>query len=66
MEMMMDDFGAYPVDDTGGMDTGMMGVSTATNQMSGARIAPSRSLVVLWFAALALYWFLGYLFKGQR
>ncbi len=64
--MMDNAFGAYTVDDTGGLDTGMMGVSTATNQNSGQRIAPSRSLVFLWFACLAAYWLLGYLFKGQR
>lgn len=64
--MFTDDFGAYPVDDTGGPDTGMMGVSTATNQQSGAQIAPSRSLVFLWFACLVAYWLLGYVFKGQR
>lgn len=63
----MDDiFGAYAVDDTGGVDTGMMGVSTASNQQSGTRFAPSRSLVMLWFACLFAYWMLGYFFKGQR
>ncbi len=60
------DFGVYTVDDTAGMDTGMMGVSTATNQSSSQRIAPSRSLVMLWFACLIAYWLLGYIFKGQR
>lgn len=62
----MEEFGAFVVDDSGGMDTGMMGVSTAGNQQSAQRIAPSRSLVMLWFACLISYWLLGYLFKGQR
>lgn len=63
---MFGEFGAYEVDDTGGTDTGTMGVSTATNLNSAMRISPSRSLVMLWFACLALYWGLGYIFKGQR
>jgi hypothetical protein len=62
----MDDFSVYGVDETGGVDNGMMGISSAINQSSAVRISPSRSLVYLWVVCLAVYWALGYLFKGQR
>lgn len=62
----MDEFGVYTVDDSAGIDNGMMGTSSATNIASSQRISPSRSLVMLWFVCLITYWLLGYLFKGQR
>lgn len=63
----MDDagFGVYTVDETASA-TDMMGASTATNQMSMWRQSPAKALVVLWFFVLAVYWTLGYVFKGQR
>lgn len=58
-------FSVYEVDETASA-TDMMGASSQMNQMSSWRTSPARSLVLLWFAVLAAYWFLGYFFKGQR
>lgn len=60
-------FGARTVDES---MTGaeMQGPSSTVNQRVGNTWTGSatKSLVVLWFAVLALYWFLGWLFKGRR
>jgi hypothetical protein len=59
------DFNVYPVDEQAQM-TEMMGASTQINQAASIRNSPSRSLVALWVAVLAFYWFLGWFFKGAR
>lgn len=49
--------------------TDMSGDATVANQSRGFQItggSPSRSLIVLWFAALGLYAFIGWFFRGQR
>lgn len=48
-------------------DTGMSGYATIGN-IRGVSLfsSPSRSLVALWFLAVATYWAVGYFFKGQR
>lgn len=49
-------------------DTGMTGPASFANR-AGLNLfggSPTRSLVALWFAALAAYWFLGWFFKGNR
>ena len=60
------DFGAYTVDES--MDpTQQMGSASVMNQLnSSGATSPSKSLLVLWFAVLAFYWFLGWFFKGAR
>jgi hypothetical protein len=60
------DFGAYTVDES--MDASQhAGSGTMMNQLNSSGAAsPSKSLAVLWFAVLALYWFLGWFFKGAR
>ena len=58
-------FGADTVDETANM-TDMQGDATTANQSSGGSGGPSRSLVILWFAALGAYAFIGWFFRGQR
>lgn len=62
------EFGAYEIDES---MTGaeMQGPSSTVNQMSGRKTwasSPTKAMVGLWFAVLALYWLLGWLFKGAR
>lgn len=64
----MDGFGGFEVDES---FTGeeMQGPSSTVNQRAGKvpwNTSAARSLVILWFAALALYWLLGVLFRGAR
>lgn len=47
----------------------MQGPSSTVNQRVGRvpwNTSASRSLVMLWFTALGLYWLLGALFRGAR
>lgn len=47
----------------------MQGPSSGVNQLAGAKTwlsSPTKSLVLLWFAALGMYWLVGYVFRGQR
>lgn len=56
------------VDETAGF-TDMQGQASAMNMMAGRGTwsqSPTKALVVLWFVVLALYWFLGWFFRGQR
>lgn len=56
------------VDDTAS-HTEMMGPSSVINQVNGMpgwSNSPTKSLVLLWFFVLGLYWFVGWFFKGQR
>jgi hypothetical protein len=49
--------------------TDMTGDATAANQKKGALNwwhDPSKSMIILWVAALLLYWFIGYYFRGVR
>lgn len=66
-----------PIFDTNAFDTvdetaqmsDMQGPSSGVNQLAGRTPfmgTPTKSLVALWFAALAAYWFLGWFFRGQR
>lgn len=59
------EFMVHDVDETAQV-TDMMGDASQRNISNGLRTSPSRSLVILWFAVLAAYWFLGYFFKGSR
>ena len=63
----MDAFTTYTVDESMTAEE-MQGPSSTVNQRVGNVMAGSatKSLVVLWFAVLALYWFLGWLFRGRR
>jgi hypothetical protein len=63
--MLDSEFSVYQVDETA-QATDMMGASSHMNQISSWRTSPARSLVILWFFVLAVYWFLGYFFKGAR
>jgi hypothetical protein len=58
-------FAVHEVDETAQV-TDMMGDASQKNIANGLRPSPSRSLVYLWFFVLAVYWFLGYFFKGSR
>jgi hypothetical protein len=61
-------FGADTVDETADV-TDMSGAATVANQAAGRSLfggSPARSMVALWFFVLAVYWALGYFFKGQR
>jgi hypothetical protein len=54
-------------DDTASQDA-MTGPASAANQASAkgaGRGTPTRSLIMLFFAALLLYWGLAYLFRRQ-
>lgn len=54
-------------DDTASMDA-MTGPASSANQASArgaAKGTPTRSLVLLWLAAVLLYWGLAYLFRRQ-
>jgi hypothetical protein len=63
---MFDDmFTVHEVDETAQV-TDMMGGASQQNISNGLRTSPARSLVILWFIVLAVYWFLGYFFKGAR
>jgi hypothetical protein len=56
------------VDETADM-TDMQGPSSTINQLAGKATwasSPTKSLLVIWFGVLALYWFLGWFFRGQR
>lgn len=62
--------GYMPADtvDEQASDTGMSGPASLANR-AGLNLfggSPTRSLVALWFTALAAYWALGYFFKGAR
>lgn len=49
--------------------TEMQGPSSMINQMGGKASwanSPTKCLVGLWFLVLALYWFVGWFFRGQR
>lgn len=61
-------FDADTVDESAQV-TEMAGNQTVLNQVqgqSGWSQSPTKCLVMLWFAVLAAYWFIGYFFKGQR
>lgn len=56
------------VDDTAA-HTEMQGPSSSLNEMAGRQpwsMSPTKSLLGLWFFALALYMFSGWFFRGQR
>lgn len=57
------------VDETAA-NTGMMsGGATVANQTAGRPSlisSPTKSLLALWFVVLAVYWFVGWFFKGGR
>lgn len=56
------------VDETASV-TEMQGPSSSINQLAGRRSlasSPTKSLVALWFVVLAVYWFIGWFFRGQR
>lgn len=56
------------VDDTADM-TEMQGPSSGINQLAGRASwasSPTKCLIGLWVLVLALYWGLGWFFKGQR
>jgi hypothetical protein len=60
-----------PVDtvDETSAHTDMMGSSSVINQVNGQpgwKNSPTRSLVVMWFVVLGVYWFVGWFFRGQR
>lgn len=62
------EFGAYEVDES---MTGaeMQGPSSTVNQVAGRtpwNASAAKSLAVLWFALLGVYFILGYLFRGKR
>lgn len=49
--------------------TEMQGPSSSVNQMAGKagiNANPTKALVAVWFLALALYWLIGWVFRGQR
>jgi hypothetical protein len=49
--------------------TYMTGDASLANQADAARgwwHDPTKSLIALWVVVLALYWILGYLFRGAR
>lgn len=56
------------VDDGASVDE-MQGPSSTVNQLAGRAswsASPTKSLVVLWFVALALLWLIGYVVRGRR
>lgn len=60
-----------PVDtvDETAAHTDMMGSSSVINQVNGQpgwKNSPTKGLVMLWFAVLGAYWFVGWFFRGQR
>jgi hypothetical protein len=49
--------------------TEMQGPSSMVNELAGRASwssSPTKCLVGMWFVALAVYWFFGWLFRGQR
>lgn len=64
-------FQAYGISDESdslSMGAEMQGPSSSVNQMVGKgswTSSPTRSLVLLWFAVLFVYWMLGWLFRGK-
>jgi hypothetical protein len=61
-------FSADTVDETADV-TDMSGDQTIANQLSSRSVfggSPAKALIALWFAALGLYAFIGWFFKGQR
>jgi len=64
-----DYFPADTVDEQSGY-TDMQGDASSANQAAGMSGLfsgnPAMSLVALWFVTLAVYWGVGYFFKGQR
>jgi hypothetical protein len=49
--------------------TDMQGPSSMVNQVAGSprwSSSPTYSLIALWVVVLAIYWALGYFFRGQR
>ncbi len=69
--MYGDDNGGFIVDTVDdAYDTqDMQGPSSTVNQVAGKTSwssSPTKSLVMLWFVVLAIYWLLGYLFRGSR
>jgi hypothetical protein len=62
------DFMAYQVEDaTTGAE--MQGPSSSVNQRAGRvpwNTSAAKSLAVLWFVCLGLYWALGALFRGVK
>lgn len=61
-------FGAYEVDESM-TAADMQGPSSRVNQVAGRTTwtaSAAKSLAVLWFFLLGLYFVLGYLFRGKR
>jgi hypothetical protein len=66
--MYADYMPADQVDETAG-NTEMQGPSSGLNQLAGKATwlnDPTKCLVGLWFVVLAVYWAVGYFFRGQR
>ena len=64
----MDGFDVFAVDESSTAED-MQGPSSTVNQRVGKvpwNTSASRSLVILWFAALITYWLLGVLFRGAK
>ena len=56
------------VDETASF-TDMQGPSSRVNQLAGASTwssSPTKALIALWALAMALYWLVGWFFRGQR
>lgn len=70
--LLMAGFDPYmPVDtvDETASYTDMQGPSSRLNQMAGRSTwasSPTKSLILMWVAAMGLYWFIGWFFRGQR
>lgn len=61
------DFMVYQVTDAA--DNEMQGPSSSVNQRAGKvpwNTSAAKSLALLWFVALGLYWLLGSLFRGVK
>ena len=63
------DFAAEASDDDILQPSDMMGSDSVANQSGGpsglTKGSATRSLVVLWFSAMALKWILAYVFRGN-
>lgn len=63
------DFSTQASDDDMLQPTDMMGGDSVANQANGpsglTKGSATRSLVMLWFAALGLKWLLAYVFRGN-
>ena len=60
-----DDFVTDTVDESSSMSDHSGAASTLNRSKAGAGSTPTRALVMLWFILLAVYWLMGYVFKGQ-